>query len=210
MVDHATIDHTGITGAGGIQPTIVDAKGDIIAATAADTVARLAVGTNGQVLTAASGQSTGLQWATPAAGNAGTPFEIDYVEFTSSVNITATAEASADTVVTANAESFDGSTIAIIEFFSPRVRPAASIGAIIDVVLYDGSSSIGLWGRGYSSTAQSENRAMYLVRRITPSNASHTYSVRAIVTTGTGVVGAGAGGSGAAMPGFIRISKLTV
>lgn len=162
-------------------------------------------------------QSDGASWTTWAdlsgtAGgvNVGTPFEIDYVEFTSSVNITATAEASADTVVTANAESFDGSTIAIIEFFSPRVRPAASIGAIIDVVLYDGSSSIGLWGRGYSATAQSENRAMYLVRRITPSNASHTYSVRAIVTTGTGVVGAGAGGSGAAMPGFIRISKLTV
>lgn len=51
----------------GIPATIVDAKGDIIAATAADTVARLAVGSNGQVLTAASGQSTGLQWATPSA-----------------------------------------------------------------------------------------------------------------------------------------------
>jgi hypothetical protein len=62
------IDSTVFTNAGAaINKTIVDAKGDIIAATAADTVARLAVGTNGQVLTAASGQSTGLQWATPAA-----------------------------------------------------------------------------------------------------------------------------------------------
>jgi hypothetical protein len=52
-----------------IAPTIVDAKGDIIAATAADTVARLAVGTNGQVLTAASGETTGLQWATPVTGS---------------------------------------------------------------------------------------------------------------------------------------------
>jgi len=57
-----------IGSASAINPTIVDAKGDIIAATAADTVARLAVGTNGQVLTAASGQATGLQWATPSAG----------------------------------------------------------------------------------------------------------------------------------------------
>jgi hypothetical protein len=53
---------------GGIQPTIVDAKGDIIAATAADTPARLAVGANNTVLTADSSTSTGLKWATPSSG----------------------------------------------------------------------------------------------------------------------------------------------
>jgi hypothetical protein len=55
---------------GGIQPTIVDAKGDLIAATAADTVNRLAVGSNDQVLVADSSTSTGLAWksvATPFA-----------------------------------------------------------------------------------------------------------------------------------------------
>ncbi len=57
-----------IPGATGIQPTIVDAKGDIIAATAADSVTRLAVGSNDQVLTADSSTATGLKWATPAAG----------------------------------------------------------------------------------------------------------------------------------------------
>jgi hypothetical protein len=55
--------------ANAIQNTIVDAKGDLIGATAADTPARLAVGTNGQVLTADSTASTGLAWATPSVGS---------------------------------------------------------------------------------------------------------------------------------------------
>lgn len=47
-----------------VANTLVDAKGDLISATAADTPARLAVGaTNGHVLKVASGESTGLQWA---------------------------------------------------------------------------------------------------------------------------------------------------
>lgn len=42
-----------------------DAKGDLIAGTAADTFGKLAVGTNGYVLTAASGETTGLKWDLP-------------------------------------------------------------------------------------------------------------------------------------------------
>jgi hypothetical protein len=57
-----------IGSASAINPTIVDAKGDIIAASAADTVARLAVGANNTVLTADSSTATGLKWATPSAG----------------------------------------------------------------------------------------------------------------------------------------------
>lgn len=53
---------------GNISSRITDAKGDIIAATSADVVSTLAVGADGTVLTAASGQATGLQWTTPASG----------------------------------------------------------------------------------------------------------------------------------------------
>lgn len=65
------MDFTWVTSddANAIQNTIVDAKGDLIAATAADTPARLAVGTNGQVLTADSTAATGLAWAAaPSSG----------------------------------------------------------------------------------------------------------------------------------------------
>lgn len=47
--------------------SVLTAKGDLYAATASNTVTRLAIGTNGQVLTADSAESTGMKWATPAS-----------------------------------------------------------------------------------------------------------------------------------------------
>jgi hypothetical protein len=62
------LDYTWVTtdDANAIQNSIVDAKGDLIAATANDTPARLAVGANDTVLTADSTAATGLKWAAPA------------------------------------------------------------------------------------------------------------------------------------------------
>ena len=63
------MDFTWVTSddANAIQNTIVDAKGDLIAASAADTPARLAVGNNGEMLVADSSASTGLKWGVPKA-----------------------------------------------------------------------------------------------------------------------------------------------
>ena len=68
---------TGISGGGtsgtvtitNSMATAIDAKGDLIVGTGADTFSRLAVGTNGQVLTADSSEATGLKFATPAGGS---------------------------------------------------------------------------------------------------------------------------------------------
>jgi len=54
---------------GGIQPTLLTTKGDIIVATGNATLVRQGVGTNGQVLTADSTQADGVIWATPASGS---------------------------------------------------------------------------------------------------------------------------------------------
>lgn len=54
--------------AAGISASLIDAKGDLIVGTADNTVARLAVGTNGHTLVADSTQSTGVKWAAPAGG----------------------------------------------------------------------------------------------------------------------------------------------
>ena len=61
------MDFTWVTSddANAIQNAIVDAKGDLIAATANDTPARLAVGSNGDTLVADSAQSTGLRYNPP-------------------------------------------------------------------------------------------------------------------------------------------------
>ena len=51
---------------GGIQPTLLTTKGDLISATAASTVARLAVGANDTMLVADSTAATGLAWRSTA------------------------------------------------------------------------------------------------------------------------------------------------
>lgn len=67
---------TGISGGGtsgdvtitNSMATAIDAKGDLIVGTGADTFSRLAVGTNNHVLTADSTTATGTKWAAVSSG----------------------------------------------------------------------------------------------------------------------------------------------
>jgi hypothetical protein len=84
VVSGATGDITAVTAGTGISgggasgdvtvtnsmATAIDAKGDLVPGTGADTFARLAVGANNTVLTADSATATGLKWAAAAAASA--------------------------------------------------------------------------------------------------------------------------------------------
>ena len=68
--DDATFFTAGVaTADAAIPKALVTAKGDIIGATASGVPDNLAVGTNGQVLTADSTTAMGLKWSTPADVN---------------------------------------------------------------------------------------------------------------------------------------------
>ena len=108
------LDYTWVTtdDANAIQNAIVDAKGDLIAASAADTPARLAVGNNGDSLVADSAASTGLRWQSNTSGgknfaingnmviaqrgtaaiNLSTSFQYPVDRFWATANLTGTAQ----------------------------------------------------------------------------------------------------------------------
>jgi hypothetical protein len=108
--------------ANAIQNAIVDAKGDIIAATAADTPARLAVGANGTVLTADSAEATGLKWAAPAGGGK----VLQVVQGTTTSTATVASTTFTDTNLTASITPSSATSKILILFTQSMTSDRAS------------------------------------------------------------------------------------
>lgn len=155
-------------------------------------------GSNGQVLKLVAG--------VPAWANAGGG-ELGYQEFTSDVTTTATTEGTATTVVTSPSVTVDGSTPIFVQFFAPVVRNNTA-AAIVRLHLFEGSTPLGDIGWAEEPSAGTDGGGPFFVsRRLTPSAGSHTYTVKVFVSAGSGLVRAGAGGTGTFVPGYIRVTS---
>ena len=97
-------------GLGSIDSALIDAKGDLVVGTADNTVARVAVGSNGQVLVADSAQTAGIKWvdqesivnwheAVKLGTAAALPNSPTYSNGTSGVGATLTADSNVRLVV---------------------------------------------------------------------------------------------------------------
>ena len=155
---------------------------------------------------------TGSIWVCTAAGSPGTwvqlggspASEIGYDQITTSASITTTTEPG-DTVITGSSYTFDGSPV-MMEFFCSYAQTPSGQSLYIDLV--EGTTQIGRIGRLTPGSGQ-VNAPLCLRYRFTPSVGSHTYTVKAWVPGGgTGTINAGAAGTAAHVPAFLRFTKV--
>jgi hypothetical protein len=118
------IDSTVFTNAGAaINKSIVDAKGDLIVGTAADTVARLASSaSNGNILTVDTSTATGLKWAAPAGGGK----VLQVVQSTYATPTSNSTTTLADTGLTLNITPSSASSKVLLWMFMPTAKYAGN------------------------------------------------------------------------------------
>lgn len=137
--------------------------------------------------------------------------EVAYGENTSNTTITATSEATAQTIVTASAFTADGVSSVTIEINFTAWGLSATSNTMW-LVLYEGSSSIGLaWtSRSPIGALDSHGGGLKIIRNFIPGAGSKTYSIRGFVDAGSGILAGDTGGDVRDLPFSIRILQLSV
>jgi hypothetical protein len=176
-----------------IQNAIVDAKGDLIAATAADTPARLAVGTNGQVLTADSTAATGLKWAT--AGGGGKVLQVVSATYSTSTLIASTSFTDTGLSLAITPSSATSKVLVLINQSEGISRGSDSAYAYMQLVrgatnIYTATQSNGVYvGSGSNSAQLYLSTALhYLDSPATTSSTTYKTQLRVETTANSGQV----------------------
>ncbi len=203
------MDFTWVTSddANAIQNAIVDAKGDLIAASAADTPARLAVGNNGETLVADSSATTGLRYQVPVNANPilnsafqiwqrGTSVAVNggAVSYTTDRWQIQTATASVNTTTSRQATN-DTTNLPFIQYCA-RVQRNSGVSAngFISLQQYmESINSIPFAGKTVTISFYARAGANY-------SSASNALGVQLQTGTGTDQNNAGSGYTGLATP----------
>ena len=138
-------------------------------------------------------------------------FEIGRATITSNAVVTDTSEATATALITAGPFTFDGGAV-VAEVYAPYMQsPSNAVGSTLTVTLFEGSTEITrLAFIACQVNTQNAATALRASHIFTPSAASHTYKLCGFVssTTGGPIIGAGAGGTGAYAPAYLRFVKV--
>ena len=183
-----------------IQNAIVDAKGDLIGATAADTPARLAVGTNGQFLTADSTAATGLAWA--SAGGSMTQIATGTLSGATGGTLTGIAGTYKDLVLQLD-------NVQVSAIVGLRIGVNTNTSGIYDLLTYEGrdGATRATYGTGETVLEYTYYRPVTgnngnYIRIEFPNYASST-AYKTLLVTGA-VNGAAGSGTGAGLPVLIN------
>jgi len=164
-----------------------------------------------QIVVGADGRITAVTVAGITGGSGTIGFEIGYAQITTSANISDTSESTATALISSGSLTFDGGPV-LAEFFAPQVATdTLANGDTVTITLFEGATQIGRLAALKTINNGSRNLEPVCAHyRFTPSAGSHTYKLCAFATstTGTPQITAGAGGTGAFVPAFLRFTKV--
>jgi hypothetical protein len=179
------------------KPKVVDAKGDLIVGTAADTAARLAVGgTNGHLLTVASGEATGLKYALDPVFDLVTT-KGDIVAATAADTLTRLGVGANDTVLTAASGEATG-----LKWAAPAAAGAQSFTLISTTNLSGSTTTVsGLSGK---------NQFYFFINGASMSGAGQELMIRFNSDSGSNYKAVGIQVNGTTLEGFDNFDSTQV
>jgi hypothetical protein len=135
--------------------TAIDAKGDLVVGTGADTFSKLTVGANGTTLVADSSEATGLKWAAAAGG--GKVLQVVFASTTTLVDNSTNTYADTGLTATITPSSASSKVLVIVNQGGLH-KGNGNSGNAIDMILLRGATTLANFAKYELNT----NTAMYL------------------------------------------------